>query len=79
MTPGDIWFVSLETYWRMSTRGLGNPSGKAILVWSAHYCWICLFNASDVNASDVEAEAPIIWAPDAKNRLIRKDPDAGKD
>ena len=25
------------------------------------------------------AEAPILWPPDAKNWLIRKDPDAGKD
>ena len=24
-------------------------------------------------------EAPILWPPDAKNRLARKDPDAGKD
>ena len=27
---------------------------------------------------DAEAEAPILWPPDAKNWLIRKDPDAGK-
>ena len=26
-----------------------------------------------------EAEAPILWPPDAKNQLIGKDPDAGKD
>ena len=26
-----------------------------------------------------EAEAPILWLPDATNRLIGKDPDAGKD
>ena len=26
-----------------------------------------------------EAEAPILWPPAAKNQLIRKDPDAGKD
>ena len=26
-----------------------------------------------------EAEAPVLWAPDAKNWLIRKEPDAGKD
>ena len=26
-----------------------------------------------------EAEAPILWPPDAKGRLIGKDPDAGKD
>ena len=28
---------------------------------------------------DAEAEAPILWSPDVKSRLIRKDPDAGKD
>ena len=25
-----------------------------------------------------EAEAPILWTPDEKNRLIGKDPDGGK-
>jgi len=25
------------------------------------------------------AEAPILWPPDVKSQLIRKDPDAGKD
>ena len=29
--------------------------------------------------TDAEAETPILWPHDAKNRLIRKDPDAGKD
>ena len=29
--------------------------------------------------TDVEAEAPILWPPDAKSWLIRKDPDAGQD
>ena len=28
---------------------------------------------------DAEAETPILWPPDAKSQLIRKDPDAGKD
>ena len=28
---------------------------------------------------DAEAEAPILWPPDAKNQLIGKDSDAGKD
>ena len=28
---------------------------------------------------DAEAETPIFWPPDAKNWLIGKDPDAGKD
>ena len=29
--------------------------------------------------TDAEAETPILWLPDAKNWLIGKDPDAGKD
>ena len=27
---------------------------------------------------DVEAETPLLWPPDVKTWLIRKDPDAGK-
>ena len=29
--------------------------------------------------TDAEAETPILWPPDVKNRLIGKDPDAGKE
>ena len=29
--------------------------------------------------TDAEAEAPVLWPPDAKKWLIWKDPDAGKD
>ena len=29
--------------------------------------------------TDVEAETPILWLPDVKSQLTRKDPDAGKD
>ena len=32
-----------------------------------------------IGRTDVEAEAPILWSHDAKNELIGKDPDAGKD
>ena len=35
----------------------------------------CIF----IGRTDAEAEAPILWPPDAKSQLIRKDPDAGKD
>ena len=31
-----------------------------------------------IGRSDVEAETPILWAPDVKSWLIGKDPDAGK-
>ena len=32
-----------------------------------------------IGRTDAKAEAPILWPPDAKNWLIRKAPDAGKD
>ena len=32
-----------------------------------------------IGRTDVEAETPILWSPDAKSWLIWKDPDAGKD
>ena len=35
--------------------------------------WIC------IGRTDAEAATPILWPPDVKNWLIRKDPDAGKD
>ena len=38
-----------------------------------HQSWVF------IGRTDVEAETPIIWPPDAKSWLIWKDPDAGKD
>ena len=32
-----------------------------------------------IGRTDAETEVPILWPPDAKSWLIRKDPDAGKD
>ena len=38
-----------------------------------HQSWIF------IGKTDAEAETPILWPPDVKNWLIRKDPDAGRD
>ena len=35
----------------------------------------CIF----IGRADAEAETPILWPPDVKNRLTGKDPDVGKD
>ena len=32
-----------------------------------------------IGRTDAETETPILWPPHAKSRLIRKDPDAGRD
>ena len=42
-----------------------NPKGKSTLIL--------------IGGTDTEAEAPILWPPDAKSQLIGKDADAGKD
>ena len=45
-----------------------NPKGNQ---WTFQWLFI--------GRTDAEAEAPILWPPDAKGQLIGKDPDAGKD
>ena len=32
-----------------------------------------------IGRTDAEAEAPILWTPDAKSQLTGKDPNAGQD
>ena len=32
-----------------------------------------------IGRTEAETEAPVLWLPDAKNWLLRKNPDAGKD
>ena len=32
-----------------------------------------------IGRTNAEAEAPVLWPPDAKSQLLGKDPDAGKD
>ena len=32
-----------------------------------------------IESADMEAEAPILWPPNARNELIGKAPDTGKD
>ena len=41
----------------------------------------CIYGATDdpFHRTDADAEAPILWPPDAKSQLIGKDRDAGKD
>ena len=52
-------------------------SAKAVLrgKFTAKENQPCIF----IGRTDAEAEAPILWLPDAKSQFIGKDPDAGKD
>jgi len=52
-----------------------------LLIYSKEDQWKWLIGLSLIffGRSDADAEAPILWPPDAKSCLIRKDADAGKD
>ena len=63
----------------------------AFKLWSGEDSWESLGKQGDqtsnpkgnqpwifIGRTDAEAEAPIFWLPDAKSRLIVKDPDTGK-
>ena len=52
-----------EDSWDYKEIQLVNPKGNQFWIFTGR----------------TDAEAPILWPPDAKNWLIRKDPDAGKD
>ena len=70
-TPKNWWFrtvvleKTLESPLDCKEFQLGHPKGDQSWVFTER--------------TDVEAETPILWPPDAKNWLIWKDPDAGKD
>ena len=64
----------------LSNWGVGEDSGESLdskeikpVNLKGNQPWIF------IGKTDAEAEAPILWLPDAKNWLIWKDPDAGKD
>ena len=49
------------------------------LLTLAHQTLSVRSNSLSIGRTDVEAEAPILWPPDANIWLTGKDPDAGKD
>ena len=68
----DMWFFqtvvlekTLESLFDCKEIKPVNPKGNQL--------WIF------IEKTDAEAETPILWPPDEKGWLIRKDPDSGKD
>ena len=47
--------------------------------WSPTFKMEPVLSISSFRRTDAETEAPIVWPPDAKSRVIGKDPDSGKD
>ena len=66
LTPNIPHFLFLKVQKHLTAKRLWNG-----------LCFFIIFNF--IGRTDVEAEIPILWPPDAKSLLIWKDPDAGKD
>ena len=73
----------IMSYWSSSDRFISlifiqDPSMLLQMTGFHSFLWLSstpLFNGR----TDAEAEALILWSPDAKSQNIGKDPDAGKD
>ena len=79
MNGCDSWTIKIAEHWRSDVFEL--------------WCWRRPLDCKEIQPvhskgdqswviigrTDVEAETPILWPPDAKSWLIGKDPDAGKD
>ena len=82
-SSSHVWMWELDNtepkHWRMmllicgvgedSWESLGLQGDQSVLKKS----WIF------IRRTDAKAETPVLWLPDAKNWLIGKDPEAGKD
>ena len=73
MRAGPERRLSTEELWRQ--RGSWEPlgqQGEPTINPEGDHSWVF------IGRTDAEAEAPILWPPEAKSWLIGKDPDAGK-
>ena len=84
--PNDWLFQIITSRGLITSHSLTTDTGKCGYLWTlllskeiksvnlkGYQPWIL------VGRTDTEAEAPILWPPDAKSRLTGKDPKAGKD
>ena len=66
-----FYFLLLKTHIFLHNRGKNEYEYCIYLILHRVFLWIFI--------GRTDAEAPILWSPDAKSWLLRKDPDAGKD
>ena len=76
--------------WELDYKEGWAPKSDVFELWCWRRLLRVLWNTTTVNLkgnqswifigrTDAEADAPIIWPPDTKSQLTRKDPNAGKD
>ena len=76
----ESWTVKKAEHWELMflNCGIGEDSWESLGLQGdqtspSEQSWVF------IGRTDAEPETPILWPPDAKNQLIGKDSDAGKD
>ena len=75
MDSGEKWYywLQFERKYKLLSLVLGI---EFVIVFTWH---VKIMTERSIDRNKAEAETPLLWLPDAKNWLIWKDPDAGKD
>ena len=78
----ESWTIKKAEHWRIDAFELWCWRRLFKVPWTARRSNQSILKEMSwifIGRTDAEAETPILWLPDAKNWLIWKDPDAGKD
>ena len=75
----ESWTIKKTEWWTIDTFKLGCWRRFLTVPWTARRSnQSILKEINPLGRTDAETEAPILWPPNAKGKLIGKDPDAGK-
>ena len=76
----ESWTIKKAERWRVDAFQLWCWRRLTRVPWTARRSNQSILNEKSwIFIGMTDAEAPILWLPDSKSWLIRKDPDAGKD
>ena len=78
----ERWTIKKVEHWKLILLncGVGEDSLESLGLWGDPTSPSWRKSVLNIHwKDDAEAETPILWPPDAKNWLIWKDPDTGKD
>ena len=76
LDPKEGWAPKKWCFWTVLEKTFENPFNRKeikLISLKGNKSWIF------IGRTDAKVEVPVLWLPDAKNRLIGKDPDAEKD
>ena len=75
----ESWTIKKAEHWRIDAFKLCCWRRPFRVPWTARRSNQSILKEIFIGRTDAEAEFLILWPPDAKNWLIGKDPNAGKD